>query len=305
MNSAPALPIRELFLGLFGRLSKEETIVSVIRICMDESNSHDNRAGAPFMLTGCVSKLIKWEHFDRRWRLLLRRHKLRHLHFAEVWHQRGEFADKSATELVKAVEEFEKTIFKYVRFGFSTVLYPEDFARFRDSKGSNLHTILDSDYGVSIRVAYGFINALVPGLMNDPDPSIYILVEDGHENEGAVWTIFREYQRSTPEKDQVIKHAMLVGKGQCYGAQAADMRGSAYLMEERSGPQAYSDMPPTLSAAKEFIENRKLPWFRLSINEGVLTELRDSVILSKPKFTARYGPLLSPSALSALQAKSA
>jgi hypothetical protein len=301
--SAPS--IRELFLGLYGRLPKELTVVSIIRACIDETYSHDNRAGEPFMVTGCVSTLLKWEYFDRRWRKLLKHHKLKRIHFYEIWQGRGEFDQIRGPQLVQIVEDFETTIFQYVRFGFSTVLYPEDFARFKESKGSNLHTLLDSDYGVSIRVCYGFIDSMVPGLMNDPRASIYVLVEDGHANEGAVWTIFREYQKTTPEKDHVIKHAALVSKDQCYGTQAADMRGSAYLMEERAGKQSgkpvHSDFPPELKSAREFMANRKLPWFRLPINEGVLTELRDSVILSRPKFIARYGDSLSPKALASLQ----
>jgi hypothetical protein len=304
MSRPARLSTPELFLGLYGHLPKGVTVAAIIRVCMDETYSHDNRAGAPLMVSGCVSSLLKWEAFDKRWRKLLKLHKLKHVHFDEIWNQRGEFDQIRGAPLIKIVEGFETTIFQYVRFGFSTVLYPEDFARYRDTKGSNLHTLLDSDYGVSIRVAYSFIDSFVPKLMNSQRGHVYVLVEDGHENEGAIWSIFREYQKTFPDQERVIKHATLVSKDECFGTQAADMRGSMYLMEEKSGQHAFADIPAELAPAKEFLEGRKLPWFRLPINEGVLTELRDSVILSRPKFTARYAPLLSPSALAALKGQS-
>jgi hypothetical protein len=302
MNSAPASGTRELSLGFRVICPRKRLSVAILRVCIDETYSHDNRAGAPFMVSGCVSSLLKWEWFDRRWRKLLKKHSLKHVHFYDIWQGRGEFGQiPRDLQLIKIIEDFETTIFRYVRFGFSTVLYPDDLARFRDSKGSNLHTILDSDYGVSIRVAYAFIDSFVPKLMKDPHGSVYVLAEDGHENAGAVGTIFREYQKTLPEREHVIKHAALVSKESCYGTQAADMRGGIYLMEEKSGAHAYADMPPDLANAKEFLESRKLPWFRLPLNEGVLTDLRDSVILSRPKFIARYGDLLSSTALASLE----
>jgi len=55
-------------------------------------------------------------------------------------------------------------------------------------------------------------------------------------------------------------------------------------------------MPPDLKSATEFLKGGKLGWFRLPINSGVLTHLRDSVILSRPKFRELYGHLVSGTA---------
>jgi hypothetical protein len=265
----------------------------IIRVCIDETYSHENREEAPLMVSGCVSSILKWELLDRRWAQLLRAYGLKRMHLDEILNRRGEFGRIPPAKLVEVVEKFEKAIFANVKFGFSTVLYRSDFDRFRDSKGTNLHTVLDSEYGVSIRVCYGFLDSFVPGLMGDNSAKIHVLAEGGHANEGAIREIYREYRRPTSGANGVIQHVEIVSKDECYGTQAADMRGGMYLMEERSGEHAFGDIPAQLDSAKQFIRGRKLPWFRLPINEGVLSDLRDSIILSRPKFRRRFGHLLS------------
>ena len=105
------------------------------------------------------------------------------------------------------------------------MLYRGDFDQYRDTKSTARNTVLDSDYGVSIRVCYGFLDSFVPGLMGLEGTPIHVMVEGGHANEGAVNEIFREYSRRNSGAGGAIQQVRIVRKDDCFGTQAADMRG--------------------------------------------------------------------------------
>jgi hypothetical protein len=282
--------------GLYGHLPRGTLVVTVLRIFIDESSSHDD-PNQPLMLTGCVSTPMRWSRFEKRWRAALEENDLGHVRYVrwyELQRGEGEFKNTTITQRINATKALDECVFANVRFGFCTVLKTEDFQTYRDARGTSLSSRLDSDYGVSFRVAMGFMHSVLPMVVGEAYPSVYVLVEDGHENSGAVNEIHRQYQKQYVGKERIVKAVALVDKKEYAGTQAADMRGAGFLMQETSSRGLhYQDIPPDLKNVSEYTQNRQLPWFRLPLNEGVLMDIRDGLILSKRSLAERFGNLLS------------
>src|SRR6185312_17568193 len=92
-----------------------------------------------------------------------------------------------------------------------------------------------------------------------------------------------------------IRSVALVSKEDCYGSQAADIRGYLYALREKSHRATYKNVDVTADQqqVRAALSQWELPWFRLPISQKVLMDLRDSVILSRPKFQKLYRQLLS------------
>jgi hypothetical protein len=282
-----------LLVGLYGRLPRGAFVV-IFRVFMDETSSHDD-PNEPLMLTGCVSTPLRWSRLEKRWQQILRDNGgARYVRWYELQHGTGQFTNTTVEQRIKVVEELDACVFANIRFGFCTVLEREAFRTYKDAKGTSLSSMLDSDYGVSFRVAMGFLQSVLPMIVGESYPSLYVLVEDGHENSGSVSEIFKQYRKDILGKERIIKGVTLVGKEDYPGTQVADMRGAGFLMQEVRGGQHFQDLPVNLKDISNYANQHKLPWYRLPINEGVLMDIRDALILSKQSFAARFGNLLSP-----------
>ena len=277
-------------------------MMGVLRVYIDESGSHNTRGqGEPLIVTGCVSTPLDWERLDRQWHALLRKYHLSYMNFDDLCNLRqDDFKGRSATEQQEIFKDFGTAAHVHTWFGFNTILYDKDFKRFKGPTkgvGSDLSKLLDSDYGVSIRVIYAFLHTWVPKIPGINDPLLFVIAESGHRNEGAVCSLFEEYKRTFPETEQIIKGARLVDKRSQYGVQGADFHGGCIQMAESKNKATYKEVSgPAAEAIGEYVVHTptRVRWFRLPINEGVLTHLKNSVILSKPKFIALYGEQLTP-----------
>jgi len=193
MNCAVrALPTRELFLGLYGRLPKETLFVTVVnvRAFVDESATH-NCPTDPMILTCVASTILRWQRFDKKWAALTKRAGVKHIHAHD-------FDDIPGERRLRVAEDIDKAIDQYMTFGFHTILWPRDFAAYRDSAGSNLHTLLDSDYGLSFRFVLSFLHAVTERLI-EGKANVYVLYELGHKNCGAAPIIFEQYAKDFPD----------------------------------------------------------------------------------------------------------
>jgi hypothetical protein len=210
-------------------------------------------------------------------------------------HQDGQCADMDAQKRVAIIEAAEKCIFAHIKFGFCTVLHQSDFENYKNTNSRALNSMLDSDYGVSFRITMGFLHSVLPMIMREPYPQVYILAEDGDSNSGAVYEIFKQYKKQFEGKERIIKSVLLVDKNQFPGTQASDIRAAGFLMQETEAGENkhYQDIPADFNGVSEWTEKNKLPWFRLPLNEGVLMDLRDGLILSSRSYSSRFGNLLS------------
>ena len=276
--------------GFYGRLPRNAFIM-IYRVCIDETSSHRER-GTPLLLSGAVASVSNWERFNVKWHRMLNSLGVSYMRAHELVRCKGEFDGASVEEQLAAGSAADAIIRQHVRFGFSTVLWPQEFATYRDDTGSGLNSILDSDFGVSFRVALSFLQFNISLATGDKNPSVYILVEDGHENSGAAAEVFRQYKKQFAP-DNVVKAVALVEKEECYGSQAADLRGFVYMANERQGTPQYTETSrEDERVVRKMFEEEKPAWIRLQINRGELMDLRNSVILSRPKFEKRFGHLL-------------
>jgi len=302
-------PLLELYLGSYGRLPQGSMMVT-LRVCIDETTAHKSRKrGQPMIVTGCVSTPLDWERFDRKWHALLKNHNLSYMNFDDLCNCRGEFKSRGRPQQQQIFQDFGTAAHIHTWFGFNSTLLNEDFERFKGPTkglGSDLSKILDSDYGVSLRVIYGFLHVWVPKIPGVSDPRLYVIVESGHRNQGAVQTIFEEYKEECirSNEPQIIKDARLGDKKDFPGLQCADLHGGCVQMmeakkvEERMGynPIKEVDGAQAQVLAQDYVVHTptKVRWFVLPITPLVLTELKNSVILSKQRFIDRFSDHLTP-----------
>jgi len=259
------------------------------------------------IVTGAVSTPLDWERHDRQWYAMLKKHHLTYMNFDDLCNRRDEFKGRSEAELQQIFQDFGQSAHVNTWFGLNTILLDEDFRQFKGPTkgiGSELSHLLDSDYGVSIRVIYAFLHTWIPKVPGVNDPQIYVVAERGHPNQGAVETLFAEYRKSFPPEEQVIRDVRLADKKTVYGVQCADLHGGCVQMVESGkkstlAPQkielAVKEIPDADHMSDCLIHTpTRVRWFRLPIDQEVLTHLRNSVILSKPRFTALYGEQLIP-----------
>ena len=273
---------------------RENTPMTAVRVCIDESYTPAS-PDKPLILSGCVSSVLKWDRFDSAWKGILRRYDLPYIHAEELVGNRGRFKRLSARHKQELAKAIDHTMTRHLTAGFSSILLPEDFEAYKKTGNSNLSNLLDSSYGVSFRVCISFLHSHVASLFPNHDTKVYVLAETGHRNSGAATEIFRQYQRDN--KDGPVTSVDYVSKD-CFGVQAADVRGYLLLSDEGEGRASYKTIEPSASSIRKYMKEIQLPWFRLPITKQILTDLRDNLILSRPKFAKLYGGYLSGSATS-------
>jgi hypothetical protein len=276
-------------------------LIVIIRAFVDESATHGDAAD-PLLLSCVVSTVQKWRVFDRKWGVVLKNAGVTHIRAHDLIDGSGEFQGIDQATRAEAAVGIDEAMTECLSFGLNTVLWPKDFAAYRDTKGTNLHTLLSSDYGLSFRILLSFLHVHTEKLICD-DPHIYIIYETGHKNAGAAGVILKEYHEHFPNGP--VKSAAPVRKGAYYGTEAADIRGALVLDIERKGITQISNFDATEESIQRLFETHKVPWFRLPLEASMLAELKDDVILSRPKFMKLYGHLLSETSSLALRKQSA
>ena len=284
-----AVPLGEILYGLYGDLAGNIVVV-IVRACIDECSTHKNEPDAPMLLCGTVARVPRWQIFDRDWRKTLKKEGLSHLHTKDLISQSGEFDGWELGRCAALVDRCIKHINRSVDFSFCTILYKADFKSYRRHK--DLNTILESDYGVSFRLAISFLQVAVPQLIPGKGHRVYLVVEKGHPNCGCAKDLTTKLRNELP--DCIIQSPVAyVHKDDSYGTQAADLMAYwALIKVERAGDPDYSDLP--MDKIKESSRTSKEPpFFRLPVKPEILTEIRDDAIRSKPKFMKRFGHFLS------------
>src|SRR5262249_5280442 len=105
--------------------------------------------------------------------------------------------------------------------------------------------------------------------------------------------IHRQMREAIP--DCIIKSVAPVNKAGCFGTQGADIHAMSVLRAERRGEKNYSNFPinEMNTEMQEFANSKKNPTFRLPLTMEILDEMKDNIILSRPRFQKRFGHLLS------------
>ena len=288
--------VSRLLLGLYGNL-REDVNVVMIRACIDEASSHWNDPKAPMLLYGTVSTVGAWSKFDPAWGKTLRKYEVPYAHAKELYHGEGPFKNWPDKRKLGFALRQDRIIKRRVEFCFCVSLDKKAFKEYR--KTTALSSILMSDYGVCIRIAYSFLQLGVPFLFKAKSHDVFVVIENGHPKSGSAVTIHKEMQAQVP--GCLIKSVAFADKKDCYGLQASDsMAFATLLLEERSGAPNVTilDTSNLGDQIREFAKDKKPPVFRLPVDDEILTELKDGAILSKRTFMKRFSEHLSSSARS-------
>ncbi len=262
----------------------------MIRAYVDECSTHED-PNSPLLVYASVSPYRLWLELDKPWAKALKRDDVPYAHAKELVHREGPFAGWDLDRQLKFANRLDKLTRRYVSFCCCTVLKRSDFLEYR-SKGKGLNTLLDSDYGVSMRVCFSFLQFAVPVLIQAKSYDVYTVIENGHKNAGSAVDLQRKMAKYVT--GCLIRPPGYASKPECFGLQVSDMNAYATLLLEERGDPQYAELDAeNPSEWLEFARGKKPPVFRLPITGDILSDLRDNVILSKPKFQKRFGHLLS------------
>jgi hypothetical protein len=76
---------------------------------------------------GYVARLGQWQHFDTKWRRLLKRNGVSHIHIIDVLNGRNEFRGWTQDRALQLWQDAEKITSKHTLFGFATLVSDKDY----------------------------------------------------------------------------------------------------------------------------------------------------------------------------------
>jgi hypothetical protein len=161
--------IRSLVVALYGRWQPERLFVYMaaaeLTAFVDEAGTHDGSAYT--VMAGWVGYADRWAVFEERWRELLSRNGLSHLHAIDLKAGRGQFADKTRWpewQRRNLGGLFAKLSMEPALFSLSIVLPNTDYAAHyigADKKLRKHRAPIDSKYGVCLRVFMFALSTMV------------------------------------------------------------------------------------------------------------------------------------------------
>src|SRR4051812_28715588 len=119
MNRIPRFPgaVGSLALSLVHRWEPERVFV-IVTVYIDESGTH----GSPVtILAGWVGRLGQWAGFDPKWKKLLQRSRLTHLHSRKLRHSKDEFKGWQPAQKGAFTDAAATLALKELEFGFSVI----------------------------------------------------------------------------------------------------------------------------------------------------------------------------------------
>jgi len=193
-----------LALALFHRQSAQRLFV-IVTVYIDESGTH----GSPVtILAGWVGRLGQWATFDPKWKRLLKRSGITHVHSKEIRHSQGEFKGWSIARKQAFVADASKLGIKNLEYGFTIFLSEEDYQKHYIAGHRPKEVQLDSRYGLCFRYCVGLVSNLAMQSFKDRDLEISFVLESGHTNYGDADRIFSKVKKSRVEHEQFIVRAL-------------------------------------------------------------------------------------------------
>lgn len=274
--------IRSLVVALYGSWQPERLFVymaaSELKAFVDEAGTHDGSAHT--VMAGWVGYADRWAVFEDRWRELLLRNGLSHIHAIDLKAGRGQFKDKTRWPEWRrrnVAELYAKLAMDHALFSLSVVLPNADYATHyigADKKLRKHRAPIDSKYGVCLRVFMSALAEMVRRYAGD-DAQVTIVLEAGHANGGAAQQILADMYDVIPDHARFISPNVVYAlKQKSPGVQAADMLAYPAFVLEREGAADVSDMP-------EFPENlptQELANVRIPITVETLRDVKEGQI---------------------------
>ncbi|MCH8112992.1 MAG: DUF3800 domain-containing protein [Proteobacteria bacterium] len=273
-------PTRSFSFGVFHDWDPERLLV-ILTAYLDESGTHD---GSPItLMSGWVGKAGRWNQYDKKWRHLLKKRQLSHIHTKDIVQGSGVFSNRAEWPVDRREALFAKAADlapRHALFGMTVFLrnddYDQVYANVMARKPRKLK--LDTKYGICFSVCIKYIFGTLENLGVDKDLELHLILEQGHNNAGDAQRIFDDVfcKYAPPQHVEAVKSFSFLKKKEAPALQGADLLAYPSLMVELGGQADIS--PDSAFEAKVPKTNKSCQVHRVPINIAYLEELRDNIL---------------------------
>jgi hypothetical protein len=256
---------------------------------IDEPGTHGGSVYT--VMAGWIGRADQWDVFEKKWRALLLRHGLTHIHSVELRHGKGQFRDKfrwPPPRRLTLAEEVQKLALDHSLFSLSVLLKNSDYDAYyigADQKLRKHRAAIDSKYGVCARVFMSVVRALMEHYGGD-EARLTLIFEAGHKNSRAPEDILAGMYELAPERAMYLNPSVVYAlKKQCPGVQAADILAYPVYVVETAGQPDVGEIP----GFPETVPVDEMTSYRVVISPETLNDVKTGQI-AIADFRRQLGP---------------
>jgi hypothetical protein len=256
---------------------------------IDESGTHDGSVYT--VMAGWVGRADQWEQFETKWRALLARSGLTHIHSVDLRHGKGQFKDKNRwppPRRIALAQEAQQLALDHSLFSLSVLLKNADYDAHYIGADKNLRknrAAIDSKYGVCARIFMSVITALIERYAGE-DGQATLVLESGHKSGRAPDQILVGMYEVAPDRAKFLNPAINYALKQlCPGVQAADLLAYPVYVAERDGTADVGEIP----GFPDSVPIDEVTSYRVPITEVTLGEVKTGQI-AIADFRRQFGP---------------
>ena len=171
----------------------------ILTAYFDESGTHDSSFS---LMAGHVADARQWREYERQTNRLFHKNGVTKFHAIDVRRGRGCFKGWSVDRKIEFLDDYQNIINKTTEMAVFSIISEEDYGWYRCIERTDRKIIIESKYAILFRTVMSVMLFETPkvhrwrGLHN---PSLYVVVEQGHPNCGDVNRFYNEACKSYPE----------------------------------------------------------------------------------------------------------
>jgi hypothetical protein len=198
----------------------------------DEAGTHGGSADT--IMAGWVGRAERWAEFEQKWKSLLLRNGLTHIHAVDLKQGKKQFKDKirwPERRRLALAQEAGQLALDHSMFSHTVLLKNSDYDIHYiggDRKLRKHRAPIDSKYGVCVRVFLSQLTEFVRRYGGE-DAQATVVLEAGAKNQGAAQSILAEMYRVAPGRARFISpNIVLRPEGtipRCAGCRSSGLSG--------------------------------------------------------------------------------
>jgi hypothetical protein len=251
-------------------------------VYLDESGTH--KASPILVMGGAAATASQWQIFDRQWGAVLEREQLPYIHYVDLVSRRKIYRKYSTPEADHIGAELTSIALSTIPLTVSAVLRPDDYRSIYKVEATR-RLNRNSPLGILFRATASFLPSYIADAGLDDQPVIDFVYEAGATNAGDIARLYELLKTETPpEWGERFGKLTFVKKGEARGLELADGVSFASLRRERDehggGPTSIEVSSHTMPDDAQPPANGTVA-FRLPISRRILTDLKDSLLLTR------------------------
>lgn len=220
--------IRSLCVGIFHRWEPQRLFAHMAMVQLtayaDEAGTHGDSKYT--LVAGWVGRAEQWEAFEPKWKSLLFRHRLTHIHLVDLRHGKKQFKGWPTERRLALAQEAGQLAMDHALFGHTVLLKNSDYdAHYigADRELRKHRAPIDSKYGVCVRIFLSQLAEFVQRYGGE-DSQCTVILEAGAANQGAAQVHLADMYRIAPKRARFLSPQIVYAlKEQSPGVQAADV----------------------------------------------------------------------------------